>query len=230
MARLVARPDVPAVKTDPALSFGLLSATTEGILSLLGIRDNGNRSVTEEEIAASLEEGFGCWRIEAMSTRWCVFRFGRASDRFHDDPRGDIAWLNMDALMEESLAVIAEHGFSRYPVCRGGGLDVLGVITAQQLLHQLTQRKPTICRKACCQRSLQPETFVGHGTGRSTGHLTPKWCLSSMSTAPVQGVITLRDVFGSHHGRIHPLKLTMPGPFSATTGSWLIDGLIQCLS
>eukprot|EP01035_Chromulina_nebulosa_P041586 gene41586-56270_t len=48
------------------LSLMVLSFCTEGTLSLMGIRGGPNRAVTEEEIAASLEEGLDAGVIEAQ--------------------------------------------------------------------------------------------------------------------------------------------------------------------
>src|SRR5690606_26043283 len=64
VARLVARPMRWLSRL--AMPFvSLLSFCTEAALRLLGIRNLGNRGVTEEEIAASLEEGLDAGVIEA---------------------------------------------------------------------------------------------------------------------------------------------------------------------
>ena len=52
----------------------LLSATTQAILGLMGVRDTGSRGVTEEEIAASLEEGLDAGVIEQQVARTTVLR------------------------------------------------------------------------------------------------------------------------------------------------------------
>ena len=64
VARLVARPmEWLSLITRPFVK--LLSFCTEGTLRLLGIRGGPDRSVTEEEIAASLVEGVDAGVIEA---------------------------------------------------------------------------------------------------------------------------------------------------------------------
>ena len=49
-----------------AAFVALLGASTNTVLRILGIRDTGSRRVTEEEIAASLEEGLDAGVIEAQ--------------------------------------------------------------------------------------------------------------------------------------------------------------------
>ena len=35
-------------------------------------------------------------------------------------PRAEIVWIEVDATREALLAVLAQQGHTRYPVCRGG--------------------------------------------------------------------------------------------------------------
>ncbi|MCC7543932.1 MAG: HlyC/CorC family transporter [Aquabacterium sp.] len=227
VARIVARPMYLLSRlTRPFVR--LLSATTEGILSLLGIRDNGNRSVTEEEIAASLEEGLDAGVIEAHEHQMVrnVFRLDERQIGSMMIPRGDIAWLNMDAPMEESLAVIAEHGFSRYPVCRGGLDDVLGVITAQQLLHQLTQKKTNDLSEGLLPAVFVPETLSGMELLEHFRASDTQMVFVVDEYGEVQGVITLRDVLEAITGEFTPSEANDAWAIQREDGSWLIDGLI----
>src|SRR5690606_37344765 len=119
----------------------LLSGTTLAVLKVLGIKEAPNRGVTEEEIAASLEEGLDAGVIEAHEHQMVrnVFRLDDRQITSMMIPRGDIAWLDAEAPIEEALELISQTEHSRYPVCRGGLDDVIGVVTARQLLHQLSQ-------------------------------------------------------------------------------------------
>ena len=65
VARLVARPMV-FLSTAVRPLVLLLSACTNAVLRLMGIRGGPSRAVTEEEIAASLEEGLDAGVIEAQ--------------------------------------------------------------------------------------------------------------------------------------------------------------------
>ena len=70
MLSLIARPFVK-----------LLMVCTETVLRLLGIKSGATRSVTEEEIAASLEEGLDAGVIEgAGAPDGCAMCFGWTSD------------------------------------------------------------------------------------------------------------------------------------------------------
>jgi len=206
----------------------LLAAATEAMLKLLGIRDNGGRSVTEEEIAAQLEEGLDAGVIEAHEHQMVrnVFRLDERQIGSMMIPRGDIAFLNAEASMAENLAIIAEHGFSRYPVCRGGLDDVVGVVTAQQLLHQLTQQKEATLSEGLQPAVFVPETLSGMELLEHFRASDTQMVFVVDEYGEVQGVITLRDVLEAITGEFTPAEADDAWAIQREDGSWLVDGLI----
>ncbi|MDE2075565.1 MAG: HlyC/CorC family transporter [Burkholderiales bacterium] len=227
VARLVAQPmKWLSSMTRPFVRF--LSASTQAILKLIGVNDTATRGVTEEEIAASLEEGLDAGVIEAHEHQMVrnVFRLDERQIGSMMIPRGDIAWLNVDAPMEESLATIAEHGYSRYPVCRGGLDDVLGVITAQQLLHQLTQKQSNTLSEGLLPAVFVPETLSGMELLEHFRASDTQMVFVVDEYGEVQGVITLRDVLEAITGEFTPPEADDAWAIQREDGSWLIDGLI----
>ncbi|HYR24935.1 MAG TPA: hemolysin family protein [Aquabacterium sp.] len=207
----------------------LLATSTDAILNLMGIRNSGARSVTEEEIAAQLEEGLDAGVIEAHEHQMVrnVFRLDERQIGSMMIPRSDIAWLDIEAPMADNLATIAEHGYSRYPVCRGGLDDVVGVVTAQQLLFQLTQhQKNDDLSAGLLPAVFVPETLSGmelleHFRGSDT-----QMVFVVDEYGEVQGVITLRDVLEAITGEFTPNADDDAWAIQRDDGSWLFDGLI----
>ncbi|MBI2733910.1 MAG: HlyC/CorC family transporter [Aquabacterium sp.] len=227
VARLVSQPMMwLSQMTKPFVR--LLAAATVGILKLLGIKDNGSRSVTEEEIAAQLEEGLDAGVIEAHEHQMVrnVFRLDERQIGSMMIPRSDIAWLNIDAPMADNLATIAEHGFSRYPVCRGGLDDVVGVATAQQLLHQLTQHQANDLSEGLMPAVFVPETLSGMELLEHFRVSDTQMVFVVDEYGEVQGVITLRDVLEAITGEFTPTESEDAWAIQREDGSWLIDGLI----
>ena len=227
VARLVARP----MKWLSQLArpfVGLLSASTDSILRLLGVRDTGNRGVTEEEIAASLEEGLDAGVIEANEHQMVrnVFRLDDRQVGSMMIPRGDIVWLNTESSMDENLKVIAEYGHSRYPVCRGGLDDVLGVITSQQLLHQITQDRANNVLEGLQAAVFVPETLSGMELLDHFRASSVQMVFVVDEYGEVQGVITLRDVLEAITGEFTSALDEDSWAVQREDGSWLIDGLI----
>ncbi len=226
VARLVAQPmNWLSMATRPFVM--LLSFCTEGTLKLMGIRGGPNRSVTEEEIAASLEEGLDAGVIEAQEHQMVrnVFRLDDRQVGSMMIPRGEIVWLEATAPADAVLKVIAADEHSRYPVCRGGLDDVVGVVSAQSLLQQAIGG----ARLDITER-LQPAVFVPETL--SGMELLDQFRASSAQLVfvvdeygEVQGMITVRDVLEAITG-----EFTTPSDDAWAVrrddGSWLFDGLI----
>ncbi|HEX5374272.1 MAG TPA: hemolysin family protein [Aquabacterium sp.] len=227
VARVVARPMAWLSRlTRPFVS--LLSFCTNATLKLLGIKDNGNRSVTEEEIAASLEEGLDAGVIEAHEHQMVrnVFRLDDRQIGSMMIPRSDIAWLDQDAPLEENLAVIKEHGHSRYPVCRGGLDDVVGVATAQQLLQQFATTQTADLSDGLQYAVFVPETLSGMELLEHFRASSSQMVFVVDEYGEVQGVITLRDVLEAITGEFTTSEPEDAWAVQREDGSWLIDGLI----
>ena len=206
----------------------LLSFCTETTLKLLGIKENGNRGVTEEEIAASLEEGLDAGVIEAHEHQMVrnVFRLDDRQIGSMMIPRGDMAWLNLEAPLEENLAIIKEHGHSRYPVCGGRLDDVVGVITAQEMLQQFASTQTADLRVGLQQAVFVPETLSGMELLEHFRASSSQMVFVVDEYGEVQGVITLRDVLEAITGEFTIAEEENAWAVQREDGSWLIDGLI----
>ena len=66
-----------------------------------------------------------------------VFEFSEKNAREVMTPRTDIVALPVDATLDETLAVVEEGGFSRYPVYEESIDDIIGVVLAKDLLRTL---------------------------------------------------------------------------------------------
>jgi len=227
VARLVARPmEWLSLITRPFVK--LLSWCTEGTLQLFGIRGGPDRSVTEEEIAASLEEGLDAGVIEAQEHQMVrnVFRLDDRQVGSMMIPRAEIVWLDVAATAEEVLRTISDEEHSRYPVCRGGLEDVLGVVSAQSLLQQVMQGN-----SVSLQDKLQPSVFVPETL--SGMELLDHFRASSAQLVfvvdeygEVQGMITVRDVLEAITGEFTTPTDDNSWAVQRDDGSWLFDGLI----
>ena len=208
----------------------LLSKTTEAILGLLGIRGNAKREVTEEEIAASLEEGLDAGVIEAQEHQMVrnVFRLDDRQIGSMMIPRAEIRWLDANAPIADVLRMVAteEDGHSRYPVCRGGLDDVIGVITAQGLLKPLAEGRMPVLTEELEPPVFVPETLSGMELLDHFRSHVAQLVFVVDEYGAVQGVITLRDVLEAITGEFGPESGDDAWAVRREDGSWLMDGLI----
>ena len=226
VARLVAQPmNWLSMAARPFVK--LLSFCTESTLRLMGIRGGPNRSVTEEEIAASLEEGLDAGVIEAQEHQMVrnVFRLDDRQVGSMMIPRGEIVWLEAAAPAEAVLKVIAADEHSRYPVCRGGLDDVLGVVSAQSLLQQAIGGAGLDITERLQPAVFVPETLSGMELLDQFRASSAQLVFVVDEYGEVQGMITVRDVLEAITG-----EFTTPSDDAWAVrrddGSWLFDGLI----
>ena len=227
IARLVARPmEWLSTLTRPFIR--MLTWSTNATLSVIGLRHAPDRSVTEEEIAASLEEGLDAGVIEAQEHQMVrnVFRLDDRQVNSMMIPRGEIVWLEATSTPDDVLRVIGDAEHSRYPVCRGGLDDVLGVITAQKLLQRAIKGEAF-----AVDQDLQPPVFVPETL--SGMELLEHFRASSAQLVfvvdeygEVQGMITVRDVLEAITGEFSTETEADSWAVQRADGSWLFDGLI----
>jgi putative hemolysin len=227
VARHVARPmDWLSDATRPFV--WLLSACTEAILKLIGIPDSTARPVTEEEIAASLEEGVDAGVIEEHEHQMVrnVFRLDERQIGSMMIPRTEIAWLDADAPLHEMLAVISEQPHSRFPVCRGGLDEVIGVLPSQRLIAPLAAGQTPSLAELLQPPVFVPETLSGMELLEHFRVSEAQLVFVVDEYGAVQGVITVRDVLEAITGEFSPPSATNAWAVQRADGSWLMDGLI----
>jgi putative hemolysin len=227
IARMVARPmQFLALFTRPFVR--LLSFSTDTILRLMGQREHEGQGVTEEEIHAMLEEGSEAGVIEQQEHDMVrnVFRLDDRQLGSLMIPRADIVYLDIDRPLAESLNLVAETEHSRFPVCRKGMHEVLGIISAKQLLNQTLKGRPTNLAAQLQPAVFVPETLTGMdllGHFRTSG---TQMVLVVDEYGEVQGLVTLQDVLEAVTGEFKPRNQEDAWAVQREDGSWLLDGLI----
>jgi putative hemolysin len=228
VARLVARP-MNWLSTATRPFVWLLGASTEATLRLLGIRGGPSRSVTEEEIAASLEEGVDAGVIEAQEHQMVrnVFRLDDRQIGSMMIPRADIVWLDAGAPIEQMLERMMHSGRSRYPVCRGSLDDVIGVVAAHTLLPPLAQGLKPDLNEHLKPPVFVPETLSGMELLEHFRQTSADMVFVVDEYGAVQGVITERDLLEAITGEFVGVDAGEEAwATQRADGSWLMDGLI----
>jgi putative hemolysin len=227
VARLVSRPmNVLSAAARPLVV--LLSVCTNAILRLLGIRGGSTRAVTEEEIAASLEEGLDAGVIEAQEHQMVrnVFRLDDRQIGSMMIPRAEIVWLDVADPLAQLLEQMAGSGHTRFPVCRGGLDDVLGVLSTHSLLQPLSRGEQPQLADHLNPPVFVPETLSGMELLEHFRVTTADLVFVVDEYGAVQGVITERDLLEAITGEFGAPASEDSWAVQREDGSWLMDGLI----
>ncbi|HOV67129.1 MAG TPA: hemolysin family protein, partial [Methanoregulaceae archaeon] len=113
----------------------VLSASTELVLRLIGVREQTVPIVTEEEVRMMLEEGTSAGVFDEEEQE-LVDRVFRLSDRRVASlmtPRHEIVGIDLDDPLEENLARMREAGHSYFPVFRGDLDHIEGMVSVRAL-------------------------------------------------------------------------------------------------
>lgn len=232
VARFVSRP-MRGLATGAKPFVLLLSGATAAMLKLLRIDANAARTVTEEEISASLEEGVDAGVIE-MHEHQMVRNVFHLDDRRLSSlmvRRADIEWLDAAGTVATSLQKVADAGaldlvHSWYPVCRGSLDDVVGVISVAHLLRLGPQHEGTI--EAVAEPAFfVPETLTGMELLEQFRTRAGRLVFVVDEYGVVQGLMAPRDLLEAITGELQPHAVTDAWARQRETdGAWELDGLM----
>ncbi|BAY09169.1 putative hemolysin [Calothrix sp. NIES-2098] len=207
----------------------LLSASTELVLRVLGIRASTEPQVTEEEIKILIEQGTEAGTFEEAEQDMVerVFRLGDRPVSAFMTPRPDIVWLDLDDTPEENRQKMVESAYSRYPVCQEGLDNVLGVIPVTDLLARSFKCEPLDLTVGLRQPVFVPESTRGLKVLELFKQTVTHMALVVDEYGVIQGLVTLNDIMSEIVGDVPAGPgQDEPQAVQREDGSWLLDGML----
>lgn len=228
VARLIALPMTWVARVAKPF-VRLLALSTQAVLRLLRVDDSAVRSMTEEEIIASLEEGRAAGVIEHHEHQMVrnVFHLDDRPLTSLMVPRTDVQWLDARASVAECLRLIAqsERAHSWYPVCRGSLDEVVGIISVARLLA--LGREASGSLEAHAQPAVfVPETLTGMELLDQFRTRAGRMVFVVDEYGVVQGIMTSHDLLEAITGELQPGAASEAWATQREDGSWLLDGLM----
>ena len=229
VARLVSRPMTWVARIAKPF-VRLLSISTQAVLKLLRVNNDAGRAVTEEEIAASLEEGREAGVIEHHEHQMVqnVFSLDDRPLTSLMVPRTDVEWLDASHTVAKCLELLGHSGgkgtHSWYPVCRGSLDDVVGVISVARLL-ELGIHEPDPVERHVHAATFLPETLSGMELLEQFRARSGRMVFVVDEYGVVQGLMTPRDLLEAITGELQPGAQADAWATQREDGSWLLDGL-----
>jgi putative hemolysin len=228
IARLMARPIALLALLSRPFVY-LLSASTDGILKLLGKRNHDSGDITEEDIHAILVEGSESGVIEKQEHEMLknVFRLDDRHIASLMTPRNEIVFLDIEQPFEAHLDFLVASNHSRYPVCRGNLHEVLGVITAKRLLKQQLKGDPPDTITEYLQPAVYvPESLTGMKLLEQFRESGVQMVFVVDEYGEILGLITLQDLLEALAGEFRPRDPEDVWAVQREDGSLLLDGMI----
>lgn len=231
IARRMARPIALLAQLSRPFVY-LLSISTDGILRLMGKKELSSANLTEEDIHAMLVEGSQTGIIEKQEHEMVrnVFRLDDRQIASLMTPRSEIIYLDIEQPLEEGLGTLIASDHSRFPVCRGGIHELLGVITAKRLLKQrLKEESSEKISEYLLPAVYVPESLTGMKLLEQFRESGVQMVFVIDEYGEILGLITLQDLLEALTGEFKPRDPEDVWAVLREDGSWLLDGLIPIM-
>jgi putative hemolysin len=208
----------------------LLSASTNGITRLMGVKPSEEPDVTEQDIRALIAQGARSGVVheteEDILER--VFYVGDRQVRAVMTPRPDIDWVEATASAADLRKALGTTGRSRVLVCESDVDQVRGVVRATDLLSQCLEGGPVDLAALMREPHFVPASMPVLQLLQRFGQSEVRLAIALDEFGSVQGVVTLNDI-------LNDLVADVPGLSGRRAtdivrredGSWLIDGTVS---
>lgn len=208
----------------------VLSASTDFMLRILGVKETKEETVTEEEIKLLIEEGTqaGTFEKAEQDIIQRVFSLDNLKVSTLMKPRKDIIWLNIDDSEEELQKKLIESERAVFPVGKESLDNFLGVIQVKELINPALRNEPINIKKYLRKPLLVPESLDALDllkSFKSGEYVHMAMVLDEYGS--IEGLITLNDVLEAIVGDIPAIdEPDEPKAVKRKDGTWLVDGFL----
>jgi len=211
-------------------AVAVLTTSSKAVLRLLGANGEQDAFITREEVQHIVAEGHESGVFSEAEHEYIrnIFEFTHTCVREVMVPRTRIVGLELETPREETLRIILESQYSRYPVYRDSIEEIVGVVHAKDLLGKLVRGVAVPLHEV-----MRPPVFVPEGKKvndllkemqRTRNHMA----LVVDEYGGLAGLVTTEDLLEELVGEIEDEHDT-----GETTklqqlpdGSWLVDGML----
>ena len=141
-------------------------------------------------------------------------------------PRSEIVYFDVEQPIAGSLQPLIDSDHSRFPVCRGGMGDLIGVITAKRLLKLHLKGETAELADYLLPPVYVPESLTGMKLLEQFRESGVQMVFVVDEYGEVLGLVTLQDLLEAVTGEFRPRDPEDVWAAQREDGSWLLDGLI----
>jgi len=206
---------------------------TSGVVQRMGGSTDHQPSVTEEDIEEMVRIGKTDGSMSPVSAKLLtgIFELDDKVAREVMVPRTEMRALPVDATLNDIVAMVKEHGYSRYPVYEGSTDNIIGVLYVKDYMLSALSRdrnSPPRIREVVRRPLVRPWNIgvqdLFHDMQRERVHMA----IIASEYGGVAGIVCLEDiieeVFGPIYDEHDRLKESIR---KQPDGSWLVEGLVS---
>lgn len=184
----------------------VLTASTNGVLRLLGIDPNASdENVTEDEIRMMVDLGQESGAIEEEERDMIenVFELNNKTAGEVMTHRTDIYAINLDDTHEQIMEVLRESGYSRLPVYGKDADDVVGILRARDYFMNMMSEEKRELAEILMPVQYVPESIRTDVLLRNMQHLKVHIAIVLDEYGGTAGLITMEDLLEEIVGNIY---------------------------
>lgn len=232
IALLIARPmNWLSKAAGPVVGF--LSASTEGLLRVLGFKPEKEATVSEEEVRVMMQEGLRAGAFNRVESEivHSALEMDQLPVREIMTPRPKVIWLNQEDAHEQIWHKIVVSNHSYFPVYHGTRDHTVGVVSVKAIYANLAAGVGVKLKDLMVPPLIVPEsqtvlqlveTFKT--SGRHIALVTDEF-------GSIVGLVTLNDVMEAIIGEFPTQgQRARPEAKRRDDGTWLIDAMIDLQS
>jgi putative hemolysin len=226
IASWVARPMIMLSKIGGPVVH-VLTAATNLVLRVFGIKGEAEPNLTEDEIKALISQGAETGAVGATEENIVqrVFQLGDQRVAAIMTPRPDIEWIDVDATEEELREFLASHAHTQFVVCHGGLDEVLGIVRSADLLPLAFKGVRIDLRSLTKEALFVPDSMPAVQLLESFRGSHKHTALVMDEYGAVEGLVTVTDLLTAIVGELPADASEAIGAFvSRADGSWLVEG------
>lgn len=203
----------------------LFGRTADGIAVILQMKPAEIDSVSEDDVKLMVREGgrSGALLPEESEMVEAVLGLDRLRVKELMTPRGDIVWLNTSQPTAQSLDLMINSGYTRFPVHEGRRDNVIGVVTLQDAIRAHHAGGEIDFRKLAKPPLMVPPTQPALLLLESFRKSGSTFALVSDEYGGISGLITMRDAIEAIIGDFQASPDAVPTVVKRADGSWLVD-------
>ncbi len=228
IASVMARPmQILSKVTSPAIR--VISASTDGIIRLLGAPTSVDHKITPEEISMLLEQGARSGIIEGLERDMMesVLRLDERRVSSMMTPRTEVIWFDIGDSRETVARKVVGAAFSHFPVGEGGVDNILGLIRSRDLLRRFLLEEPFNLRECIVPALFVPETISALDLLERMKATHNSVALIVNEYGGFEGIISIADLTKSVLGNVALSEEQQLEALNRQDGSWLMDGGIS---
>jgi putative hemolysin len=202
----------------------LLSTSSKAVIALLGLNNQDNNRVTEEEIKAIVHEGYKVGEVQEVEQDIVerVFHLGDRTVGSIMTHRSDLIWMDVSDNIEKIRKKVNDNTYNMYPVVLNKIDNIQGVVYLKDLFKSIDSKDFSMTKITRPARFIQENMSVYKALEQFRRERVMCGIVAD-EFGSVQGLVTLKDIVDALIGELNEEGETQE-IVKRRDGSVLLDG------